>query len=155
MCPRRTRRVPFALKTADFDYKLPPELIAQHPVEPRDSARLLVLDRATGRLEHSRFHALDRCLRPGDLLVALLLIALVAAALLHDVGHMMQKAGENAADPNLRSGTKGTHAMSALTPDLPASSIIVPDSGGATFATTVVPMRRSSGCQASRRCAES
>ena len=57
------------MKTADFDYELPPELIAQHPVEPRDSARLLVLDRATGRLEHARFHALDRCLRPGDLLI--------------------------------------------------------------------------------------
>ncbi len=57
------------MKTADFDYELPPELIAQQPVEPRDSARLLVLDRATGRVEHARFHALDRCLRPGDLLI--------------------------------------------------------------------------------------
>jgi S-adenosylmethionine:tRNA ribosyltransferase-isomerase len=57
------------LKTADFDYDLPPELIAQHPVEPRDSARLMVLDRAGGGLTHSHFHQLDCFLRTGDLLI--------------------------------------------------------------------------------------
>ncbi len=57
------------MKTADFDYDLPPERIAQHPAEPRDAARLLVLERASGRRTHTTFaHLLDH-LKPGDLLV--------------------------------------------------------------------------------------
>jgi S-adenosylmethionine:tRNA ribosyltransferase-isomerase len=55
---------------ADFDYRLPPELIAQTPVEPRDSSRLLVLHRETGRIEHRVFREIGAYLRPGDLLVA-------------------------------------------------------------------------------------
>lgn len=54
---------------SDFDYALPPDLIAQHPVEPRDAARLLVVDRATGRLEHRIFRDLPEYLRPDDVLV--------------------------------------------------------------------------------------
>lgn len=61
---------PHPLTTADFDYHLPPELIAQTPVEPRDASRLLVLDRASGTLEHAVFRDLTNYLRPGDLLVA-------------------------------------------------------------------------------------
>jgi S-adenosylmethionine:tRNA ribosyltransferase-isomerase len=57
------------LKTSDFDYDLPEEYIAQTPVEPRDSARLLVLDRATSQLAHAVFRDLESFLRPGDLLV--------------------------------------------------------------------------------------
>ena len=57
------------LRTSDFDYGLPPELIAQTPVEPRDASRLLVLHRDTGAIEHRRFHDLETFLRPGDLLV--------------------------------------------------------------------------------------
>jgi len=57
------------MKTSDFDYTLPPELIAQHPIEPRDASRLLVLDRATGDLAHRRFSNVLDYLRPGDLLV--------------------------------------------------------------------------------------
>ncbi len=56
------------MRTSDFDYPLPPELIAQTPVEPRDSSRLLVLDRATGRREHRRFTDILEYLRPGDLM---------------------------------------------------------------------------------------
>jgi len=55
--------------TADFDYDLPPEYIAQHPVEPRDAARLLVLERQTGRIEHAIFRDLGHYLAPEDLLV--------------------------------------------------------------------------------------
>ena len=55
--------------TDDFDYDLPPELIAQTPVEPRDAARLLVLDRSGGGLQHKRFRELGDFLHPGDLLV--------------------------------------------------------------------------------------
>lgn len=58
------------LHTADFDYHLPPERIAQTPVEPRDASRLLVLHRATGELQHRVFRDLVSYLRPGDLLVA-------------------------------------------------------------------------------------
>ena len=55
--------------TSDFDYHLPPELIAQTPLEPRDSSRLLVLDRATGQVEHRGFKQLLEYLRPGDVMV--------------------------------------------------------------------------------------
>jgi S-adenosylmethionine:tRNA ribosyltransferase-isomerase len=58
------------LKISDFDYDLPPALIAQTPLEPRDSSRLLVLQRATGALEHRRFRDIGVYLRPGDLLIA-------------------------------------------------------------------------------------
>lgn len=57
------------LKTSEFDYDLPPELIAQTPVEPRDSSRLMAVDRSTGELIHRRFRDLPQFLRPGDLLI--------------------------------------------------------------------------------------
>jgi S-adenosylmethionine:tRNA ribosyltransferase-isomerase len=57
------------MRTTDFDYDLPAPYIAQHPVEPRDSARLLVLDRRSGSIEHAVFHDLGRYLAAGDLLV--------------------------------------------------------------------------------------
>ena len=58
------------LKVADFDYDLPESLIAQTPVEPRDSSRLLALDRKTGKLNHRVFREIVDYLQPGDLLVA-------------------------------------------------------------------------------------
>lgn len=57
------------MKTLDFDYELPEELIAQVPVEPRDASRLLVLDRQEGGIRHNHFYNLAHYLRPGDLLV--------------------------------------------------------------------------------------
>ncbi|MDP6549647.1 MAG: tRNA preQ1(34) S-adenosylmethionine ribosyltransferase-isomerase QueA [Dehalococcoidia bacterium] len=57
------------MRTSEFDYHLPPELIAQTPLEPRDSSRLLLLDRATGRTGHRRFHDLPEYVRPGDVMV--------------------------------------------------------------------------------------
>lgn len=57
------------MKTSDFNYKLPPEFIAQHPIEPRDASRLLVLRRDTGSVEHAIFRDIGRFLLPGDLLV--------------------------------------------------------------------------------------
>ncbi len=57
------------MRTADFDYDLPEAFIAQTPVEPRDSSRLLVLNRKTGQLEHRFFREIGMYLRPGDLLV--------------------------------------------------------------------------------------
>jgi S-adenosylmethionine:tRNA ribosyltransferase-isomerase len=55
--------------TTDFDYDLPPTYIAQNPIEPRDAARLLVMERKTGKIEHTVFHEVGRYLHPGDVLV--------------------------------------------------------------------------------------
>ena len=51
-------------------YDLPPDLIAQSPVEPRDSSRLMVIDRTTGLISHRHFFDIAQLLRPGDLLIA-------------------------------------------------------------------------------------
>ena len=57
------------MKTSDFDYPLPSELIAQTPVEPRDQSRLMVLDRSDGSIKHRRFFEIVEYLRTGDVLV--------------------------------------------------------------------------------------
>ena len=57
------------MKTSDFDYVLPEELIAQTPIEPRDHSRLMVVHRDTERLEHKHFYDVIDYLRPGDALV--------------------------------------------------------------------------------------
>jgi S-adenosylmethionine:tRNA ribosyltransferase-isomerase len=57
------------VKTADFDYDLPQEYIAQYPIEPRDASRLLVLNRANGTIQHDHFYNLGGYLCDGDLLV--------------------------------------------------------------------------------------
>ncbi len=57
------------MKTSDFYYELPKELIAQTPAEPRDSSRLLVLNKENGQIEHKHFYDIIDYLNPGDLLV--------------------------------------------------------------------------------------
>jgi len=57
------------MKTSDFDYSLPPELIAQTPIEPRDHSRLMVLDRRARSIGPRHFFDLPGLLRPGDVLV--------------------------------------------------------------------------------------
>jgi len=57
------------MQTADFDFALPPELIAQHPASRRDGSRLLVLHRSNGRIEHRKFPDVLEFLRAGDVLV--------------------------------------------------------------------------------------
>lgn len=57
------------LKTQDFYYDLPQELIAQTPAEPRDSSRLMALDRKTGRVRHCNFYDIIDFLNPGDCLI--------------------------------------------------------------------------------------
>lgn len=57
------------MKLTDFSYELPKELIAQHPAEPRDHARLMLYDRKTGAVEHKHFYDLADELRAGDVLV--------------------------------------------------------------------------------------
>ena len=72
MIPSR-RRVSYPRRlymlTSDFDYRLPPELIAQTPMEPRDHSRLLALNRTGGGVSHHAFRDLPSLLAPGDLLV--------------------------------------------------------------------------------------
>jgi len=57
------------MKTSDFDYVLPVELIAQTPIEPRDQSRLMVLDRTDGSIKHDKFHQVLDYLNQGDVLV--------------------------------------------------------------------------------------
>ena len=57
------------MKTSEFDFRLPEELIAQTPLERRDASRLLTLDKMTGAVAHHHFYDLPRFLRPGDCLV--------------------------------------------------------------------------------------
>ena len=57
------------MKKSDFYYDLPDELIAQHPVEPRNASRLLKVDRKTGEISHNHFYNLCDYLKKGDLLI--------------------------------------------------------------------------------------
>lgn len=58
------------MRTSEFDYFLPPEFIAQTPIEPRDASRLLVLHRSDGHIQHRHFRDIIAYLHKGDLLVA-------------------------------------------------------------------------------------
>ena len=62
-------RIKTELSTHDFYYELPEELIAQHPLEKRDTSRMMVLDRATGEIRHRHFFDILDYLRPNDVLV--------------------------------------------------------------------------------------
>lgn len=57
------------MKTSDFYYDLPEELIAQTPIEPRDHSRLMVLDKKTGSIGHRHFYDIIEFLNPGDCLI--------------------------------------------------------------------------------------
>ena len=57
------------MKTSDFYYDLPEELIAQHPIEPRDFSRLMIVDKQSGKIIHKKFYDVVEYLNPGDCLV--------------------------------------------------------------------------------------
>lgn len=65
----RLERIVKKLKKSDFYYDLPDALIAQHPIEPRDSARMMTLDRSTGEVGRHHFYDIVDQLRPGDCLI--------------------------------------------------------------------------------------
>src|SRR5213592_982484 len=65
----RSRADSRPMRLEDFDYPFDESLIAQHPIEPRDHARLLVVDRRTGALAHHLIAELPTLLRPNDLIV--------------------------------------------------------------------------------------
>ncbi len=75
------------MKTSDFYYELPEELIAQHPAEPRDSSRLLVIDRKTGSLTDKHFFDVIDYLKEGDVLVVNNTKVIPARLLGHRKGH--------------------------------------------------------------------
>ena len=56
------------MKTSDFYFDLPEELIAQDPLEDRSSSRLMVLNKKNGEVEHHHFHEILNYLKPGDCL---------------------------------------------------------------------------------------
>ncbi|MCJ7605015.1 MAG: tRNA preQ1(34) S-adenosylmethionine ribosyltransferase-isomerase QueA [Dehalococcoidales bacterium] len=58
-----------SMRTSDFNYELPPEFIAQHPAEPRDSSRLMVMNRTGGTIAHRQFRDITEYLRNGDVIV--------------------------------------------------------------------------------------
>jgi S-adenosylmethionine:tRNA ribosyltransferase-isomerase len=65
--PEHLNPTPLFMKTSDFDYYLPENLIAQHPADRRDGSRMMVLDRATGRWEHRVFSDLPSYMKSGDI----------------------------------------------------------------------------------------
>ena len=74
------------MKTSDFYYDLPEELIAQHPAEPRDSSRLLVYNRKTDRVDHRHFRDIVEYLKKGDVLVVNNTRVLPARLIGHRIG---------------------------------------------------------------------
>ena len=78
--------MPAGLLTSDYDFDLPEELIAQAPLARRDASRLMVLDRATGTIQHRRFNELPSLLRADDLLVVNRSRVVKARLLGHRVG---------------------------------------------------------------------
>lgn len=69
IAPLHDAEIPYQYRLSTYDFRLPPELIAQHPAARRDESRLMVIHRATGCVEHKQFHELPRLLDPSDLLV--------------------------------------------------------------------------------------
>src|SRR5947209_18398412 len=83
LTPHFTLRTPHSLcmRASDFDYQLPPSLIAQEPLPDRAASRLLVLERATGAIRHARFADIEDLVAPEDALV--LNVSRVIPARLH------------------------------------------------------------------------
>ena len=82
------------MKLEDFDYHLPPELVAQYPAQRREDARMLVVRRAEGRLEDARFLALPEFLQPPDVLVLNNSRVLPARLFAHRLGVRAQAIGK-------------------------------------------------------------
>ncbi|MGH9815103.1 MAG: tRNA preQ1(34) S-adenosylmethionine ribosyltransferase-isomerase QueA [Candidatus Acidiferrales bacterium] len=95
------------MKLSDFDYQLPPERIAQRPVEPRDASRMLVLDRQGGRWEDRWFRELPDVLRGGELLV-INNTRVIRARLFG------RRAGVKAAAPGKQSRAKSDHLSAVI-----------------------------------------
>jgi S-adenosylmethionine:tRNA ribosyltransferase-isomerase len=124
------------VKTSDFNYALPPELIAQTPIEPRDAARLLRLDRISGAIEHFHFDDLPDLLRPDDVLVANESRVIPARILAHKFGTggaveilLLRRLSEVTWQALLRAHRVHVGLRLELRPDLIAEVIELADSG--------------------------
>lgn len=95
------------MKLSDFDYQLPPERIAQRPVEPRDASRMLVLDRQAGRWEDRWFRELPEVLRGNELLVVNNTRVIPARL-------FGRRAGVKAAAPGKQSRAKNEHLSARI-----------------------------------------
>lgn len=108
------------MKTIDFGYELPPELIAQAPAEPRDSSRLMVYTRDTDTVEHRVFHELPELLQRGDTLV-LNDTRVIPARLATTAGHevfLLRERGEQLWECLVRGGKHfAVGAEFAIAPD--------------------------------------
>lgn len=113
------------LHTSDYDYELPSDRIAQTPIEPRDASRLLVVDRASGRLEHRQFHDLAQLIPPGDVLVLNTTRVTRARLLGHRVGSgapaevfLLRPLGDDRFEALVRPGGKlGAGRVVTIAPD--------------------------------------
>jgi S-adenosylmethionine:tRNA ribosyltransferase-isomerase len=124
------------LKTSDFNYELPEKYIAQTPIEPRDAARLLVLNREMGTTEHVIFRDLGDFLNPGDLLILNQSRVFPARLYGRKVGTrgrievlLLRKAGETLWEVLI--GGKRMGAGKRLEIDLGPEAEIIKDLGGA------------------------
>jgi S-adenosylmethionine:tRNA ribosyltransferase-isomerase len=85
------------MELSEFDFELPPELIAQHPLKERDASRMLVIDRASDTLQDSRFHDFPETLRGDELIVLNNARVLPARLFGRRVGIRSEKPGQNSA----------------------------------------------------------
>ena len=85
------------MELSEFDFELPPELIAQHPLEERDASRMLVIDRASDTLQDSRFHDFPEMLRGDELIVLNNARVLPARLFGRRVGIRSEKPGRDSA----------------------------------------------------------
>src|ERR1700693_2100641 len=95
------------MELSDFDFELPPELIAQHPLEERDASRMLVMDRKSAALQDRHFRDLPELLRGDELIVLNNTRVLPARLFGHREGLRSQKPGEN-------SSTRDQHLKSSI-----------------------------------------
>lgn len=95
------------MELSDFDFELPPELIAQHPLEERDASRMLVMERKSAALHDRHFRDLPELLRGDELIVLNNTRVLPARLFGHREGLRAQKPGEN-------SPTRGQHLKSSI-----------------------------------------
>jgi S-adenosylmethionine:tRNA ribosyltransferase-isomerase len=121
-----------SMNTSDFDYSLPPEYIAQTPLEPRDSSRLMVLDRQSGQITHTVFRQIGQFLHTGDLLVVNETRVIPARLYAHktDSGGRVELLLLKQVDPltwEALAGGKGLYTGRRLHLESPADNISAPD----------------------------
>ena len=96
----KNERIATELRKEDFYYDLPQAQIAQHPAEPRDAARLMVIDRASGEIAHRHFYDILDYIRPEDVLVVNDSKVIPAPPLRHGCREVRPRGGVSASAPS-------------------------------------------------------